>query len=233
MIENVMKLLRAVKSMPSIEELTGKEKMELGEAGIDFNGLFQEIEPELLRIAKQYADFYIERYEDYYQEMKVKDRQKFAYEVQIRRVNPDGTLSEKRKNDQLRMGLTQKAFEIALQQIQVPYIPNDPTIDWRPYSPTKKKTSFVYDFYIPFFGRIDIKSSEYSKQPVVNINYKDFHDENPDFVVAYQIFGLENPKWLKLIGYLSNSEIISYESRKTARPYYSTVKGVIRNFENN
>jgi hypothetical protein len=221
-IQNIMKLLKTTcKSTLSIEELTKKEKTELDVAGIDVNGLFQDIEPELLRIAKQYADFYVKRYEDYYQEMMEKDPAKFAYDVQIGRVNRDGTLSEKRKEDQLRMGLTQKAFEIALQQIRVPYIPNDPTIDWRPCSPTKKKTSFDYDFYVPLFGRIDIKSSKYPRQSVVKINYRDFHKENPDFVVAYQILSGKEPKWLKLVGYLSNSEITGYKPRKTARPYYA------------
>jgi len=124
------------------------------------------------------------------------------------------------------MGITQKAFEITLQQLQIPYIPNDSTIDWRPNryeleDPLDKTTKFSYDFYIPFLGKIDVKSATL-KKPYVNINCREFNRENPDFVVAYQILNLNKPKWLKLVGFLRNSEVREYDTRRkgTWREYW-------------
>lgn len=205
--QGIKNLLWKVKSVnplsEDIEKLADEELKELESMRIEPKGLFSLLEEEPLRIAKDYAEFYVARYEQDGKRLKQEDPEKFDYLVRKGRYSPDGTLPEKRREDQLRMGLTQKAFELFLQQIQVPYIPNDPTIDWR------KK--FKWDFYIPFFGTIDIKSATL-ENPYVNINRREFEKENPDYVVAYQILDMRKPRWLKLIGYLTNSEIKNYPS---------------------
>jgi len=232
MIENLMTLKNLMMRLKSPEPFDEKllkmvesEKAELENMGVKVDSLFYELEPETLEVAKLYANFYIRRYEEEGKKLKKENPQKFESCVKRRRFNPDGTLPPERKMHQLRMGITQKAFEITLQQLQIPYIPNDPTIDWRPKSykledPLDKTTKFSYDFYIPFFGRIDIKSSTL-KDPVVRINCREFERENPDYVVAYMILDIKQPKWLKLLGYLTNSEVRRYKPKgKGYRKYY-------------
>jgi hypothetical protein len=227
--------VKAVKPFISeIPRLTDLEIEELKKKGIKLKGLFQNIEPETMKIAEAYAEFYINRYEDYAKEIKKKDPQKFQYLVRKGRYNPDGTLPEKRKVDQRRMGITQKAFEIALQQLQVPYIPNDPTIDWRPKKdrpkdPTESSTKFSFDFYIPFLGKIDIKSATWDS-PKVNINCREFKDEKPDLVVAYYI--LEGWEYLKLPGFLTRTQIVESYEPIPMEPEYRTFRSIpIEDFE--
>lgn len=207
-MKNLDKMLNQVKSQKrlskDIERLSKNELEELKSMGIEPKGLFSLLEPEALRIARDYADFYINRYEAEGKRLKEEEPEKFDYLVKKRRYNRDGTLPENRRQHQLRMGLTQKAFELFLQQIQVPYIPNDPTVDWR------KK--FPFDFCIPMFGKIDIKSA-LSNNPFVNINCREFEKENPDCVVAYMILDMSKPRWLKMLGYMLSSEIRKYEPR--------------------
>jgi len=187
-------------SMKGIKPLTDSQIKEIESLGIKAEGVFQEIEPETREIGRKYGEFYIERYENEGKKLKKNDPEKFNYLVQIGRYNPDGSLPENRRQHQFRMGITQKAFEIALQQLQIPYIHNDPTIDWR--------AKFLYDFSIPSVEKIDIKSATLDN-PNVNINCREFESEKPDIVVAYQIL---NPKWLKLVGFMYNSEIKQYET---------------------
>jgi len=232
MLENIKKLLKAHKpSLPSIEELTEKEKLELEKLGISFNGLFHEIEPEVVEIAQLYSEFYNRRYEEYGKQLMIENPETFKKAVEEGRWNSDGTVSEKRKRQNFRMGLTHKAFEIALQQIQIPYVPNDPTIDWRPEAKIRKKTKVRYDFYIPLLGSIDIKSATF-ENPVVNINCEDFNQENPDFVVAYQILDELKPKWLWLSGFLANLEIKeNYEPKRKWEPSRAYWKIPIEDFK--
>lgn len=211
-IENLLKKAKSVEPISKdIETLAQQEIAELESMGIELKGLFSLLEPEALKIAKDYADFYIARYEARGKRLKEENPEKFEYLVSKGRYNPDGTLPEHRKPHQLRMGLTQKAFEIFLQQIQVPYIPNDPTIDWR--------EKFLYDFYIPLFGKIDIKSTTL-ENPYVNINCREFKRENPDYVVPYMILDMSKPRWLKMLGYMYNSQVREYEPKGTGYRKY-------------
>lgn len=203
-IQNLLHRVKSPKPISrDIEKLAKEELEELKQYGVELKGLFSLLESEPLRIAKDYAEFYIARYEAQGKKLKQENPEYFESLVKRGRYNRDGSLPEKRKEHQLRMGLTQKAFEIFLQQIQIPYISNDPTIDWR--------EKFLYDFKIPFFGEIDIKSCTLDN-PVVNINCYEFNRENPDWVVAYQILDMSKPRWLKLLGYVHSSKVREYES---------------------
>jgi len=202
--------------------------------GVKVEGLFQEIEPETLEVAKLYAEFYVKRCEQVGKMLKERDPKKFEYYVKKGwwGFNLDGTLPEDRIQHQRRMRITQKAFEIALQQLQIPYIPNDPAIDWRPLrerkDPLETTTKFRYDFYIPFFGEIDIKNATLEK-PAVSINDKDFGEENPEFVITYQILDMNEPRWLKLAGFLSNSEVKEHPTSKSGNIEYYPI--TIEDFE--
>jgi hypothetical protein len=208
-----------------INGLTLLQQKELEEMNVPINGIFQEIELETLKIVKQYAEFYVQRYEESGKKLMKVDPEKFKYLVRIKRFNPDGTLTDQRKLDQFCMGATQKAFEITLQQLQVSYIPNDPTIDWRPKQDIDlldNTTKFRYDFFIPLFGTIDIKCA--TLKPGwnrVNINCREFNEEEPDYVVAYKILDISKPKWLKLIGFMKNEEIRKYKPVETSRSFWS------------
>lgn len=221
-IENLLANVKSSKPLSSdIEILADSEITELKNKGVELKGLFHLLEPEALKVAEDYASFYIGRYEAEGRRLKEEEPEKFEYLVKKRRFNPDGTLPENRKQHQFRMGLTQKAFELFLQQIQVPYIPNDPTIDWR--------EKFRYDFYIPLFGEIDIKSATLEK-PYININCREFNKENPDYLVAYMILDMRKPRWLKMLGYMPSSEVREYEPYGTGYRKYWSVP--IEDFDN-
>ena len=214
-LKNILAKVKSLEPLSrDIERLAEADKQELEKLGIDLKGLFHELEPEALRIAEAYADFYVARYESEGKRLMRENPEKFKYLLKLKRYLPNGSLPEKRKQEQFRMGLTQKAFELFLQQIQVAYIPNDPAIDWR--------EKFKYDFRIPLFGSIDIKSALFSyPTPLVNINMRDFESEKPDFAVAYLILDTNQPRWLKLLGILKASEIRGYEVVEGSRPYWS------------
>jgi len=47
-----------------IAKMVEPEKAELENMGVKVDGLFYELEPEILEVAKLYADFYVRRYEE-------------------------------------------------------------------------------------------------------------------------------------------------------------------------
>jgi hypothetical protein len=202
------------------------QRRELKETGVKLEGLFQEIEPETLKIAKDYAEFCIGQYENYCKRIRAVSTERFERLVEIGQCNRDGSLKEETRWRQLRMGVTLKAFEISLQQLRIPYVLNDPLVDWRPEAERELEdepsTKFPFDFWIPLMGRIDIRNAT-PDNPQVNINVEVFNRENPHYVIAYQILDVIKPRWLKLSGFMYRSEVKKeYEPVHLAeRPFYS------------
>jgi hypothetical protein len=91
----------------------------------------------------------------------------------------------------------QKCFEIVLQQLDVPYVPNDATIDWR-----GKKD---YDFKIPNVGTIEVKSVDSStSHKRVLVKCAEWH--NSDYVLAVKLND-ETPSLLQFVGFATKEEV--------------------------
>ncbi|MDH5687763.1 MAG: hypothetical protein OEZ48_07880 [Candidatus Bathyarchaeota archaeon] len=199
---------------------------ELKEMGIKLEGLFQDIEPETIKTAKDYAEFCIGQYENYCKRIQTVSPERFERLVEIGECDRDGTLEEETRWRQLRMGVSLKAFEISLQHLQIPYVLNDPLVDWRPESEKEPEdepsTKLPFDFWVPLVGRIDIRNAT-PENPQVNISVDAFNRENPHYVIAYQVLDMIKPRWLKLSGFMYRSEVKKeYEPVHLAdRPFYS------------
>jgi len=210
---NPLAKLRPVRRfVECVEPLSKAEREELRSHGFQVlqNDVFYELEPEAVTIARNYGNFYVARYEQYCKRLKIQDPQRFQRYVRIKRCNPDGSLTEERKTHQFRMGLTQIAFHLLLQQLHIPSVHNDPTVDWRDF--------FKYDFYVPFFGSIDIKSV-LLRQQFVNVNVRDLKVENPDYVIALML-DVENPTWIKVLGCMPTSTVRQFPVEECYRRYY-------------
>lgn len=134
------------------------------------------IEREFQEWVKLHAEFLLERYE--------KQQLDHFY-------TPD-----ERKN--ARLGLCgQKAFELLLQIMEIPYVPNDPIIDQR--------LQKDYDFLIPKLGKIEVKTiPHYGKKVPVKIS--EWHGN--DFLIAWQM--TENEDTIKMIGWLTREQVEAY-----------------------
>jgi hypothetical protein len=133
------------------------------------------IDPEILKWARLHADIWLKRWKE--------------------GSAAHWTTNEERSNY---IGLIgQKCFEIALQQLEVPYVHNDPAIDWR-----GKKS---YDFRIPNVGTVEIKTVDYrSNQKRLIIKCSEWH--NSDFVLGIKLTD-ELPTALQFIGYAANKDV--------------------------
>lgn len=214
------------KQLEGARQTADQQTRQLEKMGIKPEGLFEQIEPETLKIAKDHAELRIARYENHCRRMNAENPQKFNCLVEMGECNRDGSLKEETKRYQLRVGIPLKAFEIVLQKIQIPYVPNDPIIYCRSGSgkelADEPSNIFQSDLWVPLMGRIDIESATL-ENPAVNIDQNDFEEENPHYVVAYQILDMVQPRWLKLSGFVYRSEIRKqYEPiRDVDRPFYS------------
>jgi len=170
--------------------------------GITGNDIGYFIEPSLLKQGRLFADFYIECYS------KVR------------------FMDNEQKLDQLGMGISHAIFEEVLIDLRVPSIQNKPTIDRR-Y--TKRGAGIIrWDFNIPGFGIIDVKSE--FRYPNFSVSYNDWCRERPDWLVGIYIIDvprkyvnsfnvhkleskalIEKPTKAWLVGYMSREDV---ESRK-------------------
>jgi hypothetical protein len=199
---------------------------ELERMGVKLEGLFEKIEPETLEMAKDFAEFCIGQYQDFCKRIRTVNPERFEQFVEIGECDRDGSLTEETRWRQLRVGATAKAFEMALQQLQIPYVHNDPMISWRPELDKEREnepaTKFSSDFWVPFIGRVDVRNAT-PANPTVSINVEFFDRENPHYVIAYMILDMTEPRWLELSGFMYRSEIRrQYEPVFLAdRPFYS------------
>jgi len=198
--------------------VTDPQIRELEKMGVKPEDLFEDIQPETLRKAKDYAEFDINRYENCCRALRVENPQRFQSLAEVGECDADGNLREETRRHHLRIGMTLKAFEITLQQLQVPYIPNDPTIKWRSESAKEPEdeptTEYPFDFWIPLIGKIQIKSATL-ENPKVSIHLDHFEKRKPHCVIAYQILDMNDTRWLKLSGFMSRSEI-----KQQYKPFY-------------
>jgi hypothetical protein len=101
-----------------------------------------------------------------------------------------------------RLGLCgQKIFELMLQLMEVPYVPNDPVIDQR--------LTKSYDFKIPKLGTIEIKTyAHYCKK--VLIKPSEWHGN--DYLVVWQMNKKQDR--LRMIGWLPKEEVEAVPTTK-------------------
>lgn len=96
----------------------------------------------------------------------------------------------------VRTGLCgQKAFELMLQLMEVPYLPNDPVIDQR--------LQKDYDFWIPKIGTIEVKTYAHYCRKVL-INPREWHGN--DYLVVWK-FRTKEAERLQMVGWLTNEEV--------------------------
>jgi hypothetical protein len=132
-----------------------------------------EIEREFQQWVILHADFILARYEE----------------------NPLNHFKSNNERENARLGLCgQKAFELLLQLLEVPYVPNDPIIDQR--------LQKDYDFIVPTLGKIEVKTEKhYAKKVLVKIS--EWHHD--DYLVAWQMNQAETH--LNMIGWQTKAQV--------------------------
>lgn len=96
-----------------------------------------EVEPETIKVAQIYAEFFIKRY----------GSEKSGH-----------WKKGERRNTYIGL-LGQKIFDIQMQELTVPNDRNDPVIDWRRIKD--------FDFYIPEFGTVEVKTFDWWHKKVL------------------------------------------------------------------
>ncbi|NLB74855.1 MAG: hypothetical protein GX799_00085 [Crenarchaeota archaeon] len=137
-----------------------------------------DINPEIIDWAKLHVDIWLQRWNS--------------------GTHPHWKTGEENNN---RLGLIgHKCFEVALQELEVPYVSNDPTIDWR----SKK----AYDFRIPGVGTVEIKTVDFKTnlQRLI-IKRSEWHDS--DFVLALKVAD-EKPTSLQFVGYATREDVMQF-----------------------
>jgi len=123
-------------------------------------------------LAKLHADFYLDRY--------ASGRSKHWSTGEKRNVHV-GLLGE-------------KVFDVICQQLAVPKDHNDPVIDWRGEKP--------YDFYIPDFGTVEVKTFEPHCRKVL-VKVREWHAN--DFLVVFHLTA--NPTTIRMEGWLTGKQV--------------------------
>ena len=131
-----------------------------------------EVEDEVLEWAKLHAQFYLARYAK----------------------NPARHWSENESRNVYVGLLGEKVFDLICLQFAVPTDRNDPVIDWR-----KRK---AYDFYIPDFGAIEVKTFEARCRKVL-VKTSEWHGN--DFLVVFHLTA--NPTTLRMEGWLTRKQV--------------------------
>ena len=101
-----------------------------------------------------------------------------------------------------------KCFEIMLQQHQIPYIHNDPTIDWR--------QQMDYDFRVPHVGKIEVKTVDFPRTHInLIVTCREWHRN--DYCFAMKLVD-EPPKKVKFFGYASREEVEKFHYAENEQP---------------
>ena len=134
-----------------------------------------EVDPEIVKLAKLHAEIWLERWKEGTQEHWLENQERDNY-----------------------IGLIgQKCFEITLEQLEIPYTPNDPVIDWR-----GKKD---YDFRIPFIETVEVKTTDWKEtQKRCLVKCSEWHDS--DYVFAVKLLN-EEPTKVEFAGYATKKEV--------------------------
>jgi hypothetical protein len=146
-----------------------------------------EIEREFQQWVILHADFILARYEQ----------------------NPLNHFKSNNERENARLGLCgQKAFELLLQLLEVPYVPNDPIIDQR----LRKD----YDFLIPMLGKIEVKTEKHYARKVL-IKISEWHSD--DYLVAWQMNKAETS--LNMIGWMSRKQVEAHPKTPKGKTKYN------------
>lgn len=178
--------------------------------------------PKHIEYCRLLAEFYIERYEKHYKEMKEKAesgdpkaKAKFERAIEEKRVDKEGNLTPERKK-RIYVGLTgETAFHLALTYNKIPCVYNHPMEEWK--EETDSGVLHRVDFEIPQIGKIDVKTAT-PNQDSVNVNVKDFEQEETDYIVACKFIDLK-PKTVLIYGFMPKSQVENYEIIPADRPY--------------
>jgi hypothetical protein len=132
-----------------------------------------EIDKEFQQWVILHADFILARYEQ----------------------NPLNHFKSINERENARLGMCgQKAFELLLQLLELPYVPNDPIIDQRLHKD--------YDFIVPTLGKIEVKTEKHYAEKVL-VKLSEWHHDN--YLVAWQMNKTQDR--LRMIGWLTREEV--------------------------
>ena len=145
-----------------------------------------EVEPEITEWARHYADVFAARFKNDTNDIRWKGSPRNNYIGMI----------------------GQKCFEIVLQQHDIPYVPNDPVIDWR--------ESKKYDFLIPLVGTIEVKTIDCKEnQTRLLIKCSEWH--NSDYCVALKLQdALPSKVWI--MGYAEGKDVPKFHYAENTLP---------------
>jgi len=132
-----------------------------------------EIEPETVEWARRYA------------------------EVFLKRLNEEGDRWKNQERNNFIGMIGHKCFELTLQQLEIPYAPNDPILDWR--------TTKNYDFRIPFIGKIEVKTADWPENHIrILIKKREWHGSQ--YAFGIKVLN-EKPTQARFYGYATKEEV--------------------------
>jgi hypothetical protein len=138
-----------------------------------------EVDKEILEWVKLHRDIWLERW---------KKRERHWTENE-ERTNYIGLLGE-------------KCFELTLQQIEVPYVRNDPLVD------ITNEYHKPYDFRVPFIETIEVKTVDFqSNQTRMLVKKAEYH--NSDYYLAIKLLDQEPTKAM-FMGYAAGEEVQNF-----------------------
>jgi hypothetical protein len=131
------------------------------------------VEPELQEYSRLHAKFFLQRYHAGKGEHYSENEQKNAV-----------------------LGIAgQKVFELLLQKLEIPYVPNDPIIDQR--------LTKDYDFKIPRLGKIEVKTLDYYCKRLL-VKPSEWHEN--DYVVVIQTTS-DTGELFKMAGWIEGRKV--------------------------
>jgi len=154
-------------------------------------------------IIEAYVNFFMTRYER--EDPKLRDDAEWQKKLKQQR---DGLKAE-------------KAFDLILQGMALPFNYLEPITDWRKgHGAPFPQTS---DFYVPALGKLEVKSvTRWSGENRVNVNKAEWFDAAPNYLVALTHIG---GKFVMLCGAMRFSEVNSYAGGPfdiaTSKPFLS------------
>jgi hypothetical protein len=121
-----------------------------------------------------------------------------------------GTHWKEKEGEKTRIGLAgQKAFELMLQLMEVPYVPNDPVVDQRLHKD--------YDYFIPKIGKIEVKCYDHYCRKVL-VKSEEWHSN--DYLVVWK-FRDEEHDSLQMVGWLTKEEVEAIQTTQQGKTKYN------------
>jgi hypothetical protein len=145
------------------------------------------VEPELQEYSRLHAKFFLDRYH-----------------------RGQGAHYTQNENKNAVLGIAgQKVFELLLQKLEIPYVPNDPIIDQR--------LTKDYDFKIPKLGTIEVKTLDYYCK-VLLVKPSEWHEN--DYVIVIQAT-TEKADLFRIVGWIEGKKVTEAPTTKRGESLFN------------